>query len=210
MELKVKDLFVETKKVVNEYKKEAELLDQQEQELNAELEALQAEMTAIMMDMETAGVSDKIYLKIRQKEIVSKTKIIGTILEELQEEKSALTVKYAPAVKEAIGKDRKTKSQDNYDVTEIVNRHLYEMFKEVAEAGEAMQSQYRAIEHDVLDVFEDEAVKEQYPRLVEKALFKDYMYKPYYYGSLLKTELESACYGNIPKDVKAPKEKDVE
>ena len=43
--MEVRDLFVETKKIVAEYKAKAEVLDKEEQELQAELVAMQEEMT---------------------------------------------------------------------------------------------------------------------------------------------------------------------
>ncbi|MGH0601594.1 hypothetical protein [Bacillus mycoides] len=73
--MEIKDLFVETKKVVADYKEKAGVLDQEEQELKVKLEELQDEMIAIILDQEGETVSELVYLKIRLKEINQKTDI---------------------------------------------------------------------------------------------------------------------------------------
>jgi hypothetical protein len=200
---KVKDLFVETKKVVEEYKKQAEVIHQQEQELKLELAVMQSEMDAIFLDMEaTDSLSDKIYLHSKVKEIVSKAEIVETMLEDLEGEKTALKLKFSPLYQQALRKDSAVKN--SYSATQIVEKYKYLMLQEIAEIGEQMQSQYREISEDVYEVFEDSEVKKQYPRL-EYYFHKD-QYTPAFgwYGDAVvsKNEVFNAGRGNKPNKPK--------
>src|SRR5207248_2843594 len=119
---------------------------------NAEIVTLQEEMTAIILDLETAGITEKVYLKIRSKEINSKTEIINRLLEELEEEKAALKISYVPLLRESQAKDRKVKAE--YNVNAIVERYKWEMFNEIAEIGKGMQSQYNAVAPDLMEILD--------------------------------------------------------
>ncbi|MFE9079831.1 hypothetical protein [Bacillus mobilis] len=204
--MEVKDLFVETKKVVNEYKEKAEVLNQEEQELQAELVALQEEMTAILLDQENANLSERIYLKAQAKGINSKVEIIHSMLEELAEKRSTLKRVYVPVFQEVLRKDRI--SANEYDVTELAIRHRYELLTEVADMGKQFQKQYHAIAPDVYEVFEDTKVKEQYPRLEHS--FNQEQYQPYFSwfetSVVSKNDMFSATRGNLPEHLKQPKD----
>ena len=136
--MEVKDLFVETKQVIAEYKAKAENLDQEEQELQAELVAMQEEMTAILLDQENANLSERIYLKAQAKGINSKLEIVNSMLEELNEKRSALKLAYVPVFQEVLRKDRS--SANEYDVTELAIRHRYELLTKVADMGKQFQN----------------------------------------------------------------------
>jgi hypothetical protein len=193
---KVKELFVETKKVIEAYNKQAEALEAQEQELKGELETLQNEMIAIMMDLEGASVSDKVYLKIRQKEIVTKAEIIGTILEELAEEKTDLKLQFV--LRQSIKHDSGNKA--GLSAQQIVEKYRYLMLAEIAEIGNEMQKQYNAIAPDVMEVFEDEAVRKEFPRL--EYAFNSDQYTPtfsWFSDSVVsKKDVFSSCRGYKP------------
>lgn len=210
MDNKVKDLFVEVKKVIGTYKADAEVLEAQERELNADLEALQAELTANLLDSEGADVTEKVYLKIRQKEIVSKSEVIDTVLEELQEEKAQLKLEYVPKLREAKGKDGKVKAE--YDANTIVDKYKYLMLSEIAEIGKDMQKQYYSIAPDLMDILDDPKVNEVYRNV--KYQFTSDSYKPSYFEGnktvVHREDIRLACSGNLPQGLKAPKEKDVE
>ncbi|MEH7037193.1 hypothetical protein COM13_16095 [Bacillus pseudomycoides] len=204
--MEVKDLFVETKKVVNEYKEKAEVLNQEEQELQAELVAMHEEMTAILLDQENASLSERIYLKAQAKEINSKLEIIHSMLEEVNKKRSALKLAYVPVFQEVLRKDRS--SANEYDVTELAIRHRYELLTEVADMGKQFQKQYHAIAPEIYEVFEDTKVKEEYPRLEHS--FNQEQYQPFFTwfetSVVSKNEMFSATRGNLPEHLKAPKE----
>lgn len=203
--MEVKDLFVETKKVMADYKGKAEALNQEEQELKAELEALQEEMTAILLDQENANLSEGIYLKAHAKGINSKVEIIHSMREELDEKRSALRLAYVPVLQDVLRKDRT--SSYGYDVTEFAIRHRYELLTEVAKMGKQFQKQYHAIAPDIYEVFEDTKVKEEYPRLEHS--FNQEQYQPFFTwfetSIVSKNEMFSAIRGNLPEHLKAPK-----
>lgn len=204
--MEVKDLFVETKQVIAEYKAKAENLDQEERELQAELVAMQEEMTAILLDQENANLSERIYLKAQAKEINSKLEIVNSMLEELNEKKSALKLAYVPVFQEVLRKDRS--SANEYDVTELAIRHRYELLTEVADMGKQFQKQYHAIAPEIYEVFEDTKVKEEYPRLEHS--FNQEQYQPFFTwfetSVVSKNEMFSATRGNLPDHLKTPKE----
>lgn len=199
---KVKPLFKEAEKVIAAYKDEVQQLDNQEHELNAEHESLQAEMTANLLAQENAGVSDLVYLKIQAKEISQKSAIINVLLEELKAERIELKLKYVPLIRKSLA----TSPKSEYNATEIVERHKYEMLAEIAEIGKQMQSQYYEMAPDIAEIFEDEGVLKQYPRL--KYHFSYDSYKPSFNwldrNVVSKNEVTIACSGSLPQGLKQP------
>lgn len=204
--MKVKDLFVETKKIVAEYKGHAEVLDKEEQELQKELVAMQEEMTAILLDQENANLSERIYLKAQAKGINSKLEIVNSMLEELNEKRSALKLAYVPVLQGVLRQDRSNANE--YDMTELAISHRYELLTEIAGVGKQFQKQYHDIAPEIYEVFEDTKVKEEYPRLEHS--FNQEQYQPYFSwfetSVVSKNEVFSATRGNLPEHLKAPKE----
>ncbi|MEM5608380.1 hypothetical protein AAHH76_19810 [Bacillus toyonensis] len=204
--MEVKDLFVETKKIVAEYKEYAEGLDKEEQELQMELATMQEEMTAILLDQENANLSERIYLKAQAKGINSKVEIIHSMLEELNEKRSALKIAYVPVFQEVLRRDRT--SANEYNVTELAIRHRYELLTEVAEMGKQFQKQYHSIAPDIHEIFEDTKVKEVFPRL--EYSFEQDQYQPHFSwfdkSVISKNDMFSATRGNLPEHLKQPKE----
>lgn len=207
METKVMNLFTETEKVIAEYKEKAEKIHQQERELNAELNVLQEEMTTNMLAKETATISELIYLRIQGVEIVNKTEIIKSLLEEVAEERTDLKVKFTPILQEALKNDRQSFA-GIYSANEIVNKYRYQMLKEIANIGKQMQGQYNTIAPDVLDIIEDAAVKETFPR-VENSFNRDH-YKPVYGESMNnvihRNDIFLATAGQITDRIPKPKD----
>jgi predicted nucleic acid-binding Zn-ribbon protein len=206
--MEVRNLFIEAKNVISDYKKEAEKLDNQERELKAELNVLQEEMTANLLDQEGATVSEMVYLRIQAKEINQRTEIIRVILEELTEERADLKLEFVPRLRSALGKT----GIHEYNVTELVERYRYELLKEIADTGRQIRDQYHEIESDLMEVFDDSNVKEQYPRLVYQ--YGRDNFKPSFSWFnphvISKNQVFYACGGSLPEGVTEPKEKDVE
>jgi hypothetical protein len=201
--VKVRKLFIETEKVVSAYKERVSKLDQQELELNSELVALQDELTANILDQETAGVAELVYLKIAAKEINHKTEIIQVLLEEVAEEKKALKLEFTPIYRTAIQKDRSNKA--GYGATEIVEKYKYLMLTEISDIGAQMQEQYRKIAPDIREVFEDEAVRQEYRRI--GYAFQEEEFKPSFEWMnntvISKNEVFGASRGFRPKKPKS-------
>ncbi|MED3911275.1 hypothetical protein P4597_19270 [Peribacillus simplex] len=203
--MEMKEIFVETKKVISEYKAKVEVFDNQEDSLKAELVKLQEEMTANLLDQEGAGLSDRIYLKAQAKEINNKTDIINTMLEELEEARTALKLAYVRVYQDAMRQDGRVTGE--YNATEIADKYRYLMLTEIAEIGKAMQSQYREVSWDIDEVLRDSAVLKEYPRLIET--FDSERYRPSFgwmFKSVVsKDEVFSATRGMLPQGLKQPK-----
>jgi hypothetical protein len=202
---KVKDLFTETRKVLSGYQEKSEGLNQQKSELRAELVALQAEHTANLMGQETATLTERIYLNLQAKGLVDKASVINAMLEELEGKRTDLKIETVSLLQEAITKDARVKSQ--YDTNEIVDGYLYKMFAELTEIGGQMQSQYRAIAPEVLEIFEDSKVQEAFPN---KLRFESDSYKmPYWQANktvVHREDIRWACGGHMPPNIRKPKD----
>ncbi|WKA56813.1 hypothetical protein [Planococcus shixiaomingii] len=156
----VPDLYVESKKAVAAYQNEVQLLDAQEDELNAELELLQQELTQNIMDQEGANVSDRVYLRMRGKEISVRADIINSVLAELEEERHELKLKYVPIFGGAMAEDSKGKPSYSAKVQEIMDCHLYTMLEEIADMSEQLRQQHDAISSGLNAVYQDSKVNE--------------------------------------------------
>lgn len=203
-EIKVKPLFTEAKKVIAAYKEEVQILDNQERELNAELSVLHEEMTTNLTEQETADVGTLVYLKIQAKEIDRKAEIIAVLLEELKEERKALKLKYVPLYRRALDRSHSTE----YEATEIVERYKYQMLKEISEIGNQMRTQYYEIAPDIEELFQDKDVLEQFPRLSYTHTYNNHKPKFNWFNTsvISKSEVLTACDGNLPQGLKEPQE----
>lgn len=199
----VKDLFNETRKTLKQYKAKCKDLNKQESELQAELVAIQTEHTANLMGQETATLSERIYLNMQAKGLVDKAQVINAMLEEVEGKRTALKLETVTSLQDAITKDARVKSQ--YDTNEIVDGYLYKMFAELTEIGGQMQSQYRAIAPEVLEIFEDPKVQEAFPN---KLRFDSDSYKmPYWQANktvVHREDIRWACGGHMPPNVRKP------
>jgi hypothetical protein len=214
-QIKVKDLFTAAKRVIAEYKEREMLLNQQERELNAELHVLQEEITSNMLAQEIATIPERVYLKIEAKKINQKTDIIKVLLDELAEERTALKLEFVPKYRDAMNKAYPYQ----YSAVKIAEKYKYLMLEEIGSIGVQMQDQFRVIERDINEIFKDEKVVEQFPRL--KYAYEYDRFVPsfsWFNDSVVsKNEVFSACRGYRPTKPKhmeeveeTNKEKDVE
>lgn len=161
----VPDLYPETKKAVAAYQAEVHLLDSEEQELNAELELLQQEMAENMLSQEGANVSDRVYLRMRGKEISVRADIINTVLTELEEERHELKLKYVPIFGKSSLEDNKKSPSYSEKVQELVDGYIYAMLEEIADMSGQVKQQHNAISVGVNEVYKDEKVNEVHRNL---------------------------------------------
>ena len=206
----VPELFIETKKAVAAYQAEAVLLDQQESELNAELDVLQEELTENMISQEGASVSDRVYLRMRGKEISVRADIINNVLAELQEERHELKLKYAAIFTSVLAEDRKNSPSYSAKVQDIVNGRIYSMLEEIAGISQQMAQQHNALSRDINEVFQDEKVNEVHRNA--RYRFDWESYKPSFsnFGKtvLNRYHVDSATSGSIHADFKNKKPKE--
>ena len=159
-EIIVPDLFTETKKAIAAYKAEAEELQRQEDQLKAELEDLQNQMVENTLAKETAEVSEKIYLLTENNGISKRSRVTESVLDELQEEKHALKIKYMEIYQKATGEASAVKQQ--FNISNLVDRHLSAMFTEITSISNQMKQQYMEIYDDMAEVFADERINQEY------------------------------------------------
>lgn len=207
----VSDLFVEAKKAVTAYQAEVQLLEAQEEELTAELEVLQQEMIQNVLDQEGANVSDRVYLRMRGKEISVRSDIIATVLAELEEERHGLKLKYVSVFTAALAEDRKNSPSYSAKVQEIVDGHLYAALEEVADISTQIAQQHSAVAGGINEVFLDEQANEVHRNL--RYRFGWESYKPSF-SNLGKTvmnrhHVDYATGGAIHPDFKSKKPKAV-
>ncbi|QDZ88740.1 hypothetical protein [Priestia megaterium] len=203
----IKDLFTEAKKVIASFKEKDAQLDKQEQELHAELAVLQEEMTNNILATEEATVTELVYLKIQSKDIIQKTEIIKVLLEELEEERTALKLEFAPQYSRVLGQAK----THEYNATKIAEKYKYQMLKEIADIGKQMQTQYFEIAPDIDEVIKDSKVLGQYPRFAYAYNYDNYKPSFSWFDKAVvsKNEVLSATGGHIPEGVKEPQEQDV-
>jgi hypothetical protein len=199
-------LFDETKSVLTAYQKEVSKLNEREEELNKQLEEIQEKHTQNLLDQESADVSELIYLKKMNRELVYETEVITSLLEELAEEKASLKIKYVPLINQAKREDMNNNA-GRYNANEIVTQLRYEMLKIIADVSAEMKRQYRSVEPDVLEIFDDPKVKETF--LERQVTFNDQFYKPSYSESMKtvisKDDVFYSLSGNVPSSVPKPK-----
>lgn len=198
MTFKVKDLFVETKKVIASYKQRLSDIESQEHELDKELTSLQSQLTRNLADQGGAAVSELVYLKIQAKELSSKIEVIKELLQEILKQKTTLKLEFTPIFKTALQNDRPKVSE--YNATQIAEKYRYLMLKEISEIGEQMQGQYIDIAGDIYSVFNDPAVVKEFPRL--EYSFHSEQYVPFFgwFGETVisKNDIFAACSGRTP------------
>ncbi|MED3759693.1 hypothetical protein P4555_11530 [Peribacillus frigoritolerans] len=204
MKVVVDDLFTETKKTLKQYRAKCKDLNKQESELKAELVALQSEHMANLMSQETATISERIYLNFQAKEIVTKAEVISSMLEEVAEKRTALKLQTVNLLQESLGKDNRVKSK--YNANEIVDDYLYRMFMELTEIGQQMQSQYRAIAPDILEIYEDPKVAESFTDA--QLRFSSDEYRLSYWQAnktvVHREHIRLAGGGHMPSEIRPP------
>lgn len=210
--IKEMNLFPLTKKVCKEYESELSKLVKRQDELERELKRLQEQHLKQLLDKDQAyEVSERVYVSRQIKEIDNEVQIINVIKEEIEEEKTALKIEFAPKFKDSIDADHITNIVGKYSANDIVDEFRYEMIMFVIELSLAMQSQYREVSGIVNSVIGDAAVNENYPRISNS--FPSHYGMPSYGESMpyviSRNHLFLAREGQFPQDIKRPKRSEV-
>jgi len=199
------NLFKNTKESIKSYNDEVKFIEAREEELKKQLNDLQQELTQNLMALETEKeVSKVIAIKKDNYNYNQDSKIIEALLEEIEEDKIELKLRYVPKYKQSLNEDMKR--TNSYPVNPLVDQIKYEMLKAIADIGAEMKRQYYEVYHDVQEVYEDNKVKEfihPKPRLdIER-------FTPIYGQSfptvISKNEVFSAVSGNMPSKSKGVK-----
>ena len=105
--IKEMKLFDETYTAIEVYYKDLIKREKEEELLQQQLDDLRNELRANLFEQESATVSEKVYLRIKQKEISLRTEAVSSVLADVIQEKSELKVKHAPLLLVALQKDAK-------------------------------------------------------------------------------------------------------
>lgn len=206
----VPDLHVEAKKAVAAYQAEVQLLDAEEQELNAELELLQQEMTENMMAQEGANVSDRVYLRMRGKEISVRADIVASVLSELQEERHELKLKYVPIFDKAVSADSIGNPSYSTKIQDMVNSHIFAMLEEISDMSSQIKQQHNAISSGLNTVYQDAKVNEVHRNIRYRQDWE--RRKPAFFNNgkyvLDRYHVDAATNGYIHSDFKNKKPKE--
>ena len=157
-------LFDETYKAIEAYYIDLMKREKEEELLQLQLEDLRNELRANLFEQESATVSEKVYLRIKQKEISLRMEAVTSVLADVIQEKSELKVKHAPLFLIALQKDAK-RTLGLYNANVIIDKMIYEMLLAISDIGKEMRNQYNAIASDIRNVLEDEKVKEAYKEI---------------------------------------------
>lgn len=205
--IKEMDLFKNTSATITDYKNELKKLEEKENQLKERLQVLQTSHTENTIALASEGeVNAIIALKRENNDLNNDSKIINSLLEGIEEEKSSLKIRYAPLYNQALRNDMADR-QGKYNANKIVDVMRYEMLKAIVDIAKEMRKQYHEVSPDVLDLFEDKAVIES---LVHKLRLNEDHYKPTY-GEMFNTvisrqDIFAAVGGSMPQKFKNPNE----
>jgi len=204
--LKNMDLFTYTKVAIAKYKEELKQLEARGEKLAEKLAAVQSEHTNNLLKLNgTTDVDEIIKLKFENINLVSNSKVINSLLESLDEEKSDLKIAHAPLFEVALKADMEAR-KGKYNANTIVDTMRYGMISSIADIGLKMQEQYFAIESDVKEVFDDVAVKETHVRIGRG--FTPEQYRPSYNEFektvISKQDIFTAISGQMPQRIRKP------
>lgn len=207
-ELKEVDLFVHTKAAVADYKAELKLLEERGEKLTEKLAHIQANHTENLLKLiGNTDVDEIIKLKLNNVNLVSESKVVSSLLQSIEEEKTDLKIQHAPLFREALREDGKVRHK--YNANEIVDVMRYEMLKAIADIGSEMMSQYRAIAPDVRELFDDAAVQEAHVRIGRH--FESEHYRLAYWEAnktvISKNDIFIATGGSLPSNIRKPEVK---
>lgn len=202
------DILMLTKVAVANYKADLQLLEDRGQKLSEKLATIQQSHTDNLLKLDGCTDVDQIItLKLENINLVANTKVVSSLLEGLEEEKTDLKVKHAPLYEAATKADMQARG-GKYDANVIVSELRYQMIRSIADIGKAMQEQYFSIEADVKEVFDDIAVKETHVHIGRG--FTPEHYRPSYSEFsktvVSKQDIFTAISGQIPPNIRKTEE----
>lgn len=204
--LKEMDLFVHTKVAVAAYKEELKQLEERGEKLSERLAAVQAEHTDNLLKLDGCTDVDQIItLKFENINLVANSKVVMSLLEALEEEKTEHKVGYAPVFEAALRADMQAR-QGKYNANLIVDELRYEMIRAIADIGLKMKEQFFAIEADVKEVFDDVAVQETHVKIGRGFTPEHYQptYSEFSKTVISKQDIFTAISGQMPPNIRKP------
>ncbi|MGG3193937.1 hypothetical protein [Priestia aryabhattai] len=157
--IKEMEIYKETKKVIEQYEEEKAQIEARKQEIEKRMEHLQKALTENMLACEVykSEPSTVVNLKHEQKVIKTDLEILASMLDEIEEEYTALKLKFAPIYRQAGTKEKGR----HISITEEIEEAKYIMLTSIAELSAEMIRQHREVEEALMEVYNDETVQER-------------------------------------------------
>ncbi|KAB2454619.1 hypothetical protein F8160_09575 [Bacillus sp. CH126_4D] len=202
------DLFTATKEVLASYEAEKEVLEKREEALTERLAQLQEQHTQTMLDREIAkdNPSDYIYLSAQLTKIDDEVKILLSLQDQLTEDFTALRQEFAPTIQATYSKDLREK--DKLPVNDMVDYVRYELIKSIHDYAREVRNQQAPLMATMSEFLDDKEVMEAnrgFQRLFEFDA-TNLHYSESQKSVIDRMHVFSACSGNMPSEIRKPKD----
>ncbi|WP_252650558.1 metalloendopeptidase [Bacillus pacificus] len=149
-----------TKKAIQAFQKDMEDIQKYAESIEERKAEKQAELVKVLADMEaTYEIGERIYLQNEQDHLVKELQALDVYLEETKERTTQVRLKYAPAVAQAIDKDRnELHAAFNEEMNKATRVALSDVMDCVADVSKMLESEQKEFEHDVYDCLAGDSV----------------------------------------------------
>ncbi|EJS11198.1 metalloendopeptidase [Bacillus mycoides] len=154
-----------TKKAIQAFQKDMADIEKYAESIEERKAETQVKLTKVLADMEaTFEIGERIYLQSEQEHLVKESQALDVYLEECTERKTQTRLQHAPAVAQAIDKDRSELSAAfNEEMNKAVRIVLSETMDCVADVSKMLEVEQKEFEHDVYNCLAgDSSVTEAY------------------------------------------------
>ncbi|HDR7386496.1 TPA: metalloendopeptidase [Bacillus toyonensis] len=154
-----------TKKAIQAFQKDMADIEKYAESIEERKAETQVKLTKVLADMEaTFEIGERIYLQNEQDHLVKELKALDVYLEECTERKTQARLQHAPAVAQAIDKDRSELSAAfNEEMNKAVRVALSDIMQCVVDVSKMLETEQKNFIYDVHDCLAgDEVVKDTY------------------------------------------------
>ncbi|MGF2621956.1 metalloendopeptidase [Bacillus cereus] len=149
-----------TKKAIQAFQKDMADIEKYAASIEKQKAEKQLELTKVLVDMEaTFDLGERIYLQNEQAHLSKELQGLDFFLEETKERTTQVRLKHAPAVAQAIDKDRsELLATLNEEMNRAVRVALSDVMDCVADVSKMLESERKEFEHDVYDCLAGDSV----------------------------------------------------
>ncbi|HDR7622776.1 TPA: metalloendopeptidase [Bacillus mycoides] len=154
-----------TKKAIQAFQKDMADIEKYVESIEERKAEIQVKLVKVLADMEaTFEIGERIYLQNEQEHLVKELQGLEVYLEECIERKTQARLKHAPAVAQAIDKDRnELLSTFNEEMNKAVRVGLSDIMQSVADVNVMLETEKQTFVNDVYDCLAgDEVVIDTY------------------------------------------------
>ncbi|ANN30688.1 metalloendopeptidase [Bacillus thuringiensis serovar coreanensis] len=140
-----------TKKAIQAFQKDIADIEKYAESIEERKAETQANLMKVLTDMEVSfEISDRIYLQSEQEHLIKELQALDVYLEECTERRTQARLKHAPAVAQAIDKDRSELSAAfNEEMNKAVRVGLSDIMQCVADVNVMLETEQDTFIHDV-------------------------------------------------------------